>query len=494
MSRRSLPPGVLAVLLAVTVGVFSLGCGSLWAEPAELLNVRPGPCGTIVGEVQGSGERVLLTLDGVDIDTVDTPGGGGKATFQVRADLGPHVLSHRESAVDHPVTVPPPVVDLSWTGMGEEVREGQSFGPVKVGLVSACPVEELQVEATVDGQKVPVQASGSDVMVEPGVLSEGTHGMGVRVRYAGVQVASQSFDLEIGPPCTRKACKDRDRDGYASTAFGGEDCDDTEPAVHPGATHPPDPDGDGKYAVLAMDWDCDGTKDYAADADFDCDEGNPRIPRPEELEPTGVDEDCDGLVDEGTRAYDDDGDGVNEEQGDCRDDDASVAPGKRELADCKDNDCDGQVDNGVTRAEKDDEFEPNDKRPWALRGAQKKTGFFGGYTTTRESVQLVLRDASDVETFTLFAHDGTLDSFHVTVQLDSIGDGLAYDVRVTGPNRSSATFKPQRGVAGKKGLEKFRLVTTGTGFRSDTGEYTITVKPRGKTPPYCPLKLTISSG
>jgi MYXO-CTERM domain-containing protein len=57
----------------------------------------------------------------------------------------------------------------------------------------------------------------------------------------------------------------------------------------------------------------------------------------------GLDNDCDGAVDEG---YDDDGDGVRTCDGDCDDSVASTHPGADDLCDGVDNDCDGIVDSG----------------------------------------------------------------------------------------------------------------------------------------------------
>ena len=56
----------------------------------------------------------------------------------------------------------------------------------------------------------------------------------------------------------------------------------------------------------------------------------------------GVDNNCDGLTDEG--CVDADGDGFNVGEGDCDDQDATVYPGAPELCDGKDNDCDTLID------------------------------------------------------------------------------------------------------------------------------------------------------
>ena len=55
----------------------------------------------------------------------------------------------------------------------------------------------------------------------------------------------------------------------------------------------------------------------------------------------GIDDDCDGLVDEG---FDKDNDGFTVCQNDCNDDDAEVHPGTTEKFNGKDDDCDGLID------------------------------------------------------------------------------------------------------------------------------------------------------
>ncbi|MCK6528038.1 putative metal-binding motif-containing protein [Myxococcota bacterium] len=75
----------------------------------------------------------------------------------------------------------------------------------------------------------------------------------------------------------------------------------------------------------------------------DCDDSDPAVSPGAEESANGVDDDCDGVVDDGTTLHDDDGDGVSEAGGDCDDADPTVSPGAVEVAyDGVDQDCDGR--------------------------------------------------------------------------------------------------------------------------------------------------------
>lgn len=158
----------------------------------------------------------------------------------------------------------------------------------------------------------------------------------------------------IDQDCDGSDLGDVDGDGYLSWPVG-DDCDDTDPEVHPGATE----------VANGKDDDCDGIVDegtewYDDDLDGytetggDCDDSDPDIHPGAEETCDGVDEDCDEAIDEDLPCTDDDGDGFSEEEGDCHDGDPDVYPGGTEYPDNGvDDDCDGLVDFGDVDADND---------------------------------------------------------------------------------------------------------------------------------------------
>ncbi len=112
---------------------------------------------------------------------------------------------------------------------------------------------------------------------------------------------------------------DADGDGSRDVEWGGDDCDDGDPAIHPGADELCDGEDD----------DCDGTvdEDDAADAGT-----------------WYVDVDGDGAGGATTTLACDQPTGTTAAATDCDDGDAGVYPGADEYCDLEDDDCDGTID------------------------------------------------------------------------------------------------------------------------------------------------------
>ena len=107
--------------------------------------------------------------------------------------------------------------------------------------------------------------------------------------------------------------------------------------------------GAGIYATMSLpagltrDQDDDLWRPYQGD----CDDTNPLIgfENAVELPDDGLDNDCDGVTDDGENTDDSDGDGYSIADGDCNDTDANVHPGMTEQIDnFRDDNCDGWAD------------------------------------------------------------------------------------------------------------------------------------------------------
>jgi hypothetical protein len=156
---------------------------------------------------------------------------------------------------------------------------------------------------------------------------------------------------------------DRDDDGHRALALGGDDCDDTDPFVFPGAsercngedddcdgdvdegvTDPEtwyrDADGDGRGLATATVEACEQPAGYAFAAG-DCDDTDAQV-RPGAPERcNGEDDDCDGQI-PGDESTDADADGHRRCE-DCNDSDPQIRPGAPERCNGLDDDCDGVV-------------------------------------------------------------------------------------------------------------------------------------------------------
>jgi hypothetical protein len=144
-----------------------------------------------------------------------------------------------------------------------------------------------------------------------------------------------------------------DEDGDGVTSCAG-DCNDDDARIGPGNDEDWDEvDQDCDGVIDEGTWGGDDDGDSFSEADGDCNDADDAVnPNAEEVE-NGIDDNCDGAIDNGTGSDDSDGDGVAWWAGDCDDDYADAYPGAPELEDYVDNDCDGKVDEGTDYADDD---------------------------------------------------------------------------------------------------------------------------------------------
>jgi hypothetical protein len=107
-----------------------------------------------------------------------------------------------------------------------------------------------------------------------------------------------------------------------------------------------DVDNDGDQdAFLGPYVGADDDDDGTTKAEGDCNDANPDVePGEDEIEGNGIDDDCDGVADDGLDESDADGDGWSILLGDCDDTCDATHPDAEEVKDNMDNDCDGLVD------------------------------------------------------------------------------------------------------------------------------------------------------
>jgi len=123
----------------------------------------------------------------------------------------------------------------------------------------------------------------------------------------------------------------------------GGDCEDQNPARHPGAQeicNQLDDDCDGEVPPEEADADGDGYAGCYGDCDDDAPDVHPGAPEVCD----GVDNDCQPTTDENA---DLDGDGASLCDGDCDDENLDIGPGEADVCDGLDNDCDGVTDPGL---------------------------------------------------------------------------------------------------------------------------------------------------
>ncbi|MBK9636630.1 MAG: putative metal-binding motif-containing protein [Bacteroidetes bacterium] len=158
--------------------------------------------------------------------------------------------------------------------------------------------------------------------------------------FSGTGVSGNSFDPALAAA------------GFHTITYtlGGLDIcyssNQTVEVVTPTYTYYADVDGDtyGNAGSSILSCEAAAPVGYSADA-TDCDDTNPSInPAATEI-CNSIDDDCDGLTDEG---FDVDNDGYTSCGGDCNDNDNTVYPGATEVCNGVDDDCNLLVDDGLT--------------------------------------------------------------------------------------------------------------------------------------------------
>ena len=379
--------------VSVLVLLASLGCND-----STFVVYNTAPTVSIVDPLDGAeldeGEALFLeglvaddgSLDDLSVDWIDSVTGTLVEDAEIEDDGSVRFVTSNLESGDHTIVLR--AIDLD-AQTGEDqvgisllpVPERPSIlidhpdpyaAPEELGLEESTfvfmatvgdrqdAVEDLMVEVVASpyGLVCTMYPDGAGVAQCPAVLPFGTYNLTFTVTDTDGNEAAASGPFSV---VTRDDF-DMDGDGYPPS---GGDCNDANPDVYPGApeicdgldndcipetgidvgTECYDDDGDG-YCESPP---CVNTANTLADCD---DTDADRYPDPSvQEEVNGLDDDCDGLVDEETVVYDDDGDGMCEvppcvntssTDADCDDTDPYVNPTAAETCgDGIDNDCDG---------------------------------------------------------------------------------------------------------------------------------------------------------
>jgi hypothetical protein len=260
-------------------------CPTQWADPVDV----PSMLGSSVVVTNRTSDFTLLLLDGQVESGVDFL---GWSTNAVAYSNG--AMLYR---ISHPAAAPQAYssheVDTaagtctSWP-RGAWIYSRDVFGATQGGS-SGSPVVNSQ--GLVVGQLSG--ACGTNLNDDCDAINNAT-----------VDGAFASYYSQVAPYLNPSGCGDVDGDGYADASCGGTDCDDNDPDVNPGAEEicgdGIDNNCDGSIdegCVSCPDADEDGYTD-AACGGVDCDDTDPLVnPGASEACDDGIDNDCDGFVD-----------------------------------------------------------------------------------------------------------------------------------------------------------------------------------------------------
>jgi hypothetical protein len=329
------------------VSLTHTGGGDISVVAVEVLNIA----GSYFAPVEGESSSAIPAGETLDLIFNYTPESEGyhtaRITFKTDADEdGERSVEVRGHAASPMLSMMPSVIDFGPVAPGvsaDATAVVTNTGTVTVSVASIGIDNALfKVDTALPLLVEPGERADIDLRFEPDTPAEEV-GQVTAVLESGTEFSG----LELrGNACSTGSGElyDQDGDGYSVC---GTDCDDGNDGVHPGATE----------SCNGLDDDCDGVTDegtgcFDDDGDGltedegDCNDADSAVHAGAVEDYTnGIDDDCDGVVDSG--GGDADGDGYATSGGDCDDYDSTTSPAASEVADGVDNDCDGLIDEGT---------------------------------------------------------------------------------------------------------------------------------------------------
>jgi hypothetical protein len=301
----------------------------------------PGPLDTY-GETRFSTASLTPGIHVISLTAIDEDAEQGDAKIRVEIKEVPEA----------------PAIEIRYPEPSGQALEDVAYAfLVRVSDRQDVP-EDLYVEASSDVAgficTMPVDGGGNASCSDS--LNLGVHLLTFRVEDTDGNIAEAMVDFSVVTP----GDYDADKDGF--TPNGG-DCDDSNASIYPGAPEICDGLDNDCITTTAIDV---GTTCYDDDGDkyceappcvnttktlIDCDDTQPSISPVAPEAPNGKDDNCNGIIDETTVVYDDDGDGYCESppcvntfnsESDCDDTDYLVYPTAREkCGNSVDENCNG---------------------------------------------------------------------------------------------------------------------------------------------------------